>query len=129
MGLATRYLIPFVEDHLLQILLSCLVVAGIHRLLRRMRTRDPRADMDPPSASAREAESKAEKGSRNVIGEWYFFSFFLLSKVWGCSSMIFFCLFDYRCWFGLERWLVVSSDEEGNDTAGVMIMMMMMVIT
>ncbi|XP_047499692.1 LOW QUALITY PROTEIN: iodotyrosine deiodinase 1-like [Penaeus chinensis] len=67
MGFATRYLIPFVEDHLLQILLSCLVVAAFHRLLRRMRTRDPRADRDPLAASAREAESKAEKGSRNVI--------------------------------------------------------------
>nr|XP_027224902.1 iodotyrosine deiodinase 1-like [Penaeus vannamei]XP_027224903.1 iodotyrosine deiodinase 1-like [Penaeus vannamei] len=67
MGLVTRYLLPFAEDHLLQILLACLVVAGIHRLLRRMRTTVRRADMDPLPASARDAESKAEKGSRNVI--------------------------------------------------------------
>ncbi|ROT67757.1 putative iodotyrosine dehalogenase 1 [Penaeus vannamei] len=67
MGLVTRYLLPFAEDHLLQILLACLVVAGIHRLLRRMRTTVRRADMDPLPASARDAESKAEKGSRNHI--------------------------------------------------------------
>lgn len=67
MGLVTRYLIPFAEEHLLEVFLSCLVVAGIHRLLRRMRTQDSRANGDPLPAFARVAESKPAKGSRNVI--------------------------------------------------------------
>lgn len=72
MGLVTRYLVPFVETHLLEIAVACLVALGIHQLVRRMRTQDQHINRDPLPAAGRDAgESKPEKGSKNVIGKWF----------------------------------------------------------